>query len=204
MFLVRHGATANNTARPPVLQGRGSDLPMSEIGLRQARETAGFLSGHAIAAVYASPLRRARETAEEIARPHGLPVETLPELIECDVGVWEGMSWAQIAADHPVAHRRFLDDPAQNPYLGGETLEQVRVRAAPALDRLLLNHTGQSFVVVAHNVVNRVYLACHLGVRLLRARCIPQANCGVNTLESSGGSVRVLTVNQHFHLTRAD
>ena len=54
---------------------------------------------------------------------------------------------------------------------------------------------------MAHNVVNRVYLAHHLGVPLIRARCIPQSNGGVNTLETCAGRVRLLAINEHFHLS---
>lgn len=200
LLLLRHGATANNTANPPRLQGRGSDMPLSEIGREQARRTAEFLADRAIDAVYASPLSRAVETAEAIAAPHGLTVSRVAEFIECDVGAWEGLSWAEVAAASPDEHRRFLADPAAHSYAGGESLRQVFERAAPALDRLLRGGTGRTIVVVAHNVVNRVVLAPLLGVPLSLARGIPQANCGINVLRHGGGRTKLLTLNGVWHL----
>jgi broad specificity phosphatase PhoE len=198
LYLVRHGATANNLATPPVLQGCRANPPLSAIGLRQARETAIHLAACELSAVYSSPLLRARQTAIEIATPRRLPVTEEPVLIECDVGWWEGLSWRQIAAEFPDAHRRFHEDPSTYPYLGGETLEQVRRRVIPFLDRLLAGNLGRRVVVVAHNVVNRVYLAHCLGVSLARARSVPQANCGVNLLRYADGSVTPLAINLRF------
>ena len=90
LYLVRHGATANNEARPPRLQGRRTDPALSDEGQEQSRETGRLLASQRIEAVYTSPLLRARQTARAIAEPHGLPVEVVDDLIEVDVGRWEG------------------------------------------------------------------------------------------------------------------
>jgi broad specificity phosphatase PhoE len=202
MFLLRHGATDNNVAVPPRLQGRRTDPGLSAEGRRQSAETADCLASWPIRAVYASPLRRAQETAAAIALPHRLAVIACPALTECDVGLWEGLTWQAIAAAHPADHARFIADPAAHPYLGGESLTDVRHRAQPALDALLAEHAGQAIVVVAHNVVNRAYLAGHLGLPLAAARGIAQANCGINVLRRREGQTKLLTVNSQFHLSR--
>jgi broad specificity phosphatase PhoE len=202
-LLVRHGATANNVCRPLKLQGRGSDLPLSAEGLRQAQETGRFLADVHLAAVYSSPLLRARQTAEAIARSHALPVQTLPDFIEVDVGQWEDWSWEDICTRWPEEHRRFMDDPASHPYLGGETMGQVYQRVAPAWDVLLRQHTGQTVVVVTHNVVNRVILAPLLGLPLKQARSIHQDNCGVNVIQCRGGETKLITLNSVGHLSEA-
>ena len=201
LYLVRHGATANNVARPARLQGRATDLPLSPDGERQAAETANFLSNDQIAAVYSSPLLRAVQTAESIALAHGLPPARLDDLIECDIGRWEGRSWEEIEASEPEAFRLFTADPATNPYAGGENLEQVHARVAPAIDRLLTNSAGKAIVVVAHNVVNRAYLAQYMNLPLSRARTIPQHNCGISLLSSQSGVVKLVTLNSIFHLS---
>jgi broad specificity phosphatase PhoE len=201
MFLLRHGATDNNLAVPPRLQGRRTDPGLSVDGLRQSGEAAELLRAWPIRAVYASPLRRAQETAAVIAQPHRLAVVACPAITECDVGEWEGLTWRAIAAAHPEAHARFIADPAMHPYLGGESLTDVRDRVRGALDALLDDHAGQALVVVAHNVVNRAYLAGYLGVPLAAARGIAQANCGVNVLRRRDGRTRLLTLNAQFHLS---
>ena len=94
LYLIRHAATANNRAKPPRLQGRRTNPGLSEEGHRQAEQTARFLSSAGLKAVFSSPLLRARQTAEAIATPHGLDVITVDDLIEVDVGIWEGRDWA--------------------------------------------------------------------------------------------------------------
>jgi broad specificity phosphatase PhoE len=96
LYLVRHGATINNTADPPLLQGCKSDPPLSEAGIAQAEAAARLLSRRPIDVVYCTPLLRSRQTAERIAACHSLFVEEVPQLTECDVGLWEGRSWVEI------------------------------------------------------------------------------------------------------------
>ncbi|MBL9124463.1 MAG: histidine phosphatase family protein [Planctomycetaceae bacterium] len=200
MFLVRHGATANNEAHPPRLQGCRSDAELSAIGRRQAEQAAALLHAESIQAVYASPLRRARETAAAIARPHCLEVALVEGLTECDVGDWEGRSWSEIERDDPERFRRFIEDSAIHPYAGGESLDQVRDRVAPVFRDLGQRHRGGAIVIVAHNVVNRVALAHWLGWPIAKARGIPQSNCGVNLIDYADDKFTVVTINGAFHL----
>lgn len=200
LYLVRHGATENNRARPPRLQGRRTDPPLSDEGLGQARDTARLLADCPIDAVYSSPLLRARQTAEPIARQHGLEVQVVEGLIEVDVGDWEGRAWDEIERTNPEAYRAFMTDATVHPYLGGETIQTVLDRTAPTIEKLLAENVGRTSVAVAHNVVNRAYLAGLLDVPLARYRSVPQDNCGVNVLRYRNGSVKVVTVNGVFHL----
>jgi broad specificity phosphatase PhoE len=200
LLLVRHGATANNVAQPPRLQGRRSDAELSEAGRQQSKLTADFLRPFALSAIYSSPLSRARQTAAEIAAPHGVPVTIVDGLTECDVGEWEGRSWIDIEREDPDRFRMFIADSAANPYAGGESLGEVRARIAPVFAALAEEHSGQAIAVVAHNVVNRVYLADLLGWPIAQARSIPQSNCGVNLIEHSSDAAKVLTINAALHL----
>jgi broad specificity phosphatase PhoE len=199
--LVRHGATANNRADPPRLQGRRTDPPLSDEGLEQARRTGEFLAGYALDAVYSSPLLRARQTAEAIAKPHALCAQIVDDLIEVDVGVWEGRSWVEIEKTDPEAYRAFMADATVNPYLGGENLQTVLARAAPAFEQLMEQNLGRLIAVVAHNVVNRAYLARLIGMPVARYRSIPQDNCGVTLLRYRKGRATVVTINGVYHLS---
>jgi broad specificity phosphatase PhoE len=197
---LRHGATKNNVARPPLLQGCGSDLGLALDGLRQARQTAELFRALPLAAVYGSNLLRSIETAQIIATPHGLEAIQLEALSEVDVGRWEGRSWDEIAATDPQAYRQIMDDPARHGYPDGETLLQVESRATPALRQLMASHRGRQVVVVAHNAVNRVFLATLLQIPLSRARRIRQDNCGVNVIGYRDGEMELVTLNAVFHL----
>jgi broad specificity phosphatase PhoE len=200
LFLIRHGATDANLRRPYVLQGRGMDLSLSAAGRGQAACAARLLQPEPIVAVYSSPMRRASETAEFIAAPRDLRVETLDALTECDVGRWEGLDWDTIRAQFPREYEEFQLDCARHPYLGGESYGDVFARAVPVIEELLDRHAGQAFAVVAHNVVNRTLVAHAIGLELALAKDIQQANGSVNVLARIEGRTRLVSANSMFHL----
>jgi broad specificity phosphatase PhoE len=200
MYLIRHGATANNDARPVRLQGRRTDPGLSDQGRDQAERTGAFFAQSDVDAVYSSPLRRARETAGAIATPHEVAVEIVEGLVEVDVGDWEGRPWDEVERANPEAYRLFMSDASVHPYLGGETITTVRDRSLPVIQRLMAENTGRTIVAVAHNVVNRTCLAHWLGMPLKQYRSIPQDNCGINLLRYRGGKVKLVTLNAVEHL----
>jgi broad specificity phosphatase PhoE len=201
LYLIRHGATVSNLADPPVLQGRGVDHGLSPEGRRQAEQTAELMASASLSAVYSSTMRRARETAEAIARHHELPVSARPQLVEADVGQWEGMSWAEVASRYADEHRLFLEEPESHGYVGGETIGEVQRRATETINEIMRSHPGQQVAVVAHSVVNRSYLAGVLGLSLRFGRMVTQENCGVNVLRYRRGKTKLITLNAVFHLT---
>ena len=200
MYLVRHGATEANLARPARLQGRGLNLRLSEVGRRQAQATADFFAKRPIDAIFSSPMIRAMETAELVAQPHGHQVQTREELVEVHVGDWEERSWDDIVASEPEAYARFIEHPGTHGYPGGESFQDVQNRALPVLHELLQENMGRRLVVIAHNVVNRACLAGMLGLPINNARTIQQQNCGVNIVRWKAGEVQVRTMNATFHL----
>jgi broad specificity phosphatase PhoE len=200
LYLVRHGATDANLRRPYVLQGRGIDLPLNATGAQQAERVAALLAQNPVVAVYSSPMRRALETARAIAARCGLEVVVREELIECNVGRWEGLNWDGVREQFPREYEDFQRDPSQFPYMGGETYADVARRAVPVLEELLQQHRGQEFAAVAHNIVNRVSVATFLGLDLSRAKEIHQANGGVNVVRRENGRTQLLTLNSAFHL----
>ena len=216
LYLIRHGATDNNEANPPRLQGRRTDPPLSVQGREQAEQTGRWLARQGIDAVFSSPLLRARQTAEAIAccisplplgegqgvrAAAGLPVQLIDDLIEIDVGCWEGLAWEEIERRDPEAYRLFLADASIHPYLGGENLRTVLARTIPALNRLMAANLGRRVAVVAHNVVNRAYLTHLLDLPLRKYRSVPQDNCGVNVLRYADGAVKLVTINAVGHLS---
>ncbi len=204
LLLIRHGSTDANERRPYILQGNSIDLPLNERGRSQAEAVADLLASSPIRAIHTSTLRRAIETSQAIARRHGLDVVSHPELNEVDVGRWEGLDWAAIERNDPEHHARFLENPAETPYLGGESYADVHRRAAPKLAELLARHAGELIVVVAHNVVNRALLAPLLGLDLRHAKDIAQANTCVNVLKHRSGKTKVITLNSFPHLPESE
>jgi broad specificity phosphatase PhoE len=200
LYLVRHGATEANERVPYILQGSGIDLPLSSKGQCQADAVAAFLPQFPIRKVYSSNMLRARQTAETIARRLNVQSQIVDNLHECSVGVWEGLDWATIKGRFPLEHGQFMHNPAETPYLGGESYGDVLRRAKPVVTRLLAEHAGESIAVVAHNVVNRTLLSDLMGLELKRAPRINQANCCVNLIRVRAGKTELISLNAVFHL----
>jgi len=199
LFLIRHGSTGPNECRPFVLQGCEINGPLTELGQRQSQSVARALAEFQIHAVYASSLTRAMQTAEFIAAPHQLPVTPVPDLRECSVGRWEGKSWEQIQAEDPEGHAHFFANPVEHPHPGGESYTDVLNRVKPAITQRLEQHAGQNVVIVAHNLVNRVYLAELVGIDLRHARKLRQMNCCINLLHHHQGLTELVTLNSVLH-----
>ncbi len=199
LFMVRHGATDNNLADPPLLQGR-ADVPLSVAGQQQAERTGQLLSSQSIRRVYSSPLLRARQTAAAIAKPHALDVDVVEALEEIDVGEWEGRSWKEIAVSEPQRYHQFMSNPAEHGYAGGENVTDLFSRIQPAMAQLLAANLGGQIVVVGHNLVNRTFLARLLDLPLAQVRKVNQDNCGVSVARYRDGETKLLTLNSAFHL----
>jgi broad specificity phosphatase PhoE len=200
LYLIRHGATEANLARPARIQGRRHDPPLAPLGVRQAEATRDFLAIRPVDHCYTSPLLRAAQTAAIVAAPHGLSPRPLEALLEADAGDWEGLDWQTVRARDAEGFRRFHANPARFGYPGGESFADVHGRVAPALDDLLLRHAGEAVLVVAHHVVNRTYLAALLGLGPEQARQVTLDNCGISVVVRDGDGVGVATLNAAFHL----
>jgi broad specificity phosphatase PhoE len=200
LYLVRHGATKANERVPYILQGHAIDFALSAVGEEQARSLASFLRQFPIRRVFSSSMVRARQTAEAVACELGLVAEVTGDLQECDVGVWEGLDWETIRQRYPEEHARFVANPAEVPYLGGESYGDVLRRARPVIDRLLEESAGQSIAVVAHNVVNRTILADLMGLDLRLAPRIAQGNGCINLIRRRDDRCELVTLNSLFHM----
>jgi broad specificity phosphatase PhoE len=151
LYVVRHAEPAITG----VLLGQ-SDPPLSESGRRHAAE---LLRGTRLEIVYTSPLRRARETAELIAR--GAPIAVVGDLREITYGDWDGRTWAEIHAKHPELARRKLEDWRGVTPPGGELWDEFEARVRRAFERIKCG--PQPAALVAHAAVNRVLTGVDLG-----------------------------------------
>lgn len=200
LYLIRHAATDANLAKPAHLQGRGRNPPLAAVGVRQAEMTRDALGLHYFGACYCSPLKRALQTATILAEPHELKPQTVDDLTECDVGIWEGLSWADIENQYPEEYQKYMANPARNGYPGGETFADVHERTCRAMEEIFDNHEGETILVVAHHVVGRVYLAGLLGLPPSQGRKVSLGNCGISIVEKKDDTLSVKTLNSMFHL----
>jgi broad specificity phosphatase PhoE len=195
LYLVRHAATPANLQKPAKLQGCRTNPDLHPIGVRQAIATRDFLAIRPIEFVYSSPLRRSLRTAEIIAEPHSLSPIAIDDLIECDVGAWEGRSWEEIKQSEPDHYARYHADPSTTGYRGGENFREVHDRVVRAMDEIVARHVGSTVLVVSHHIVNRTYLAGVLGLGPARARMVSLDNCAISIVHREQGKSTVATLN---------
>src|SRR5581483_8881321 len=130
VFMVRHGSTV--VSAEDRFAG-ATDVQLSDEGRKQTRRLATRLSHEKIAAVYASPLGRTRETAEILAQPHKLKVQMRDGLREINHGHWEQMTRREVEQKFPEEAAEWEKDPYSFAPAGGESGLAVTARALPAL-----------------------------------------------------------------------
>jgi len=203
ILLVRHGETDWNLAGR--FQGR-SDVPLNQKGREQASALALALKRESLAAIYCSPLARAKETAHLIKAYHpSVPLYEEEGLVEMNLGEFEGIEgprWAEKYADFRNAWR---DNPASVTMPGGESLQEVQARSMAALERISKAHPPDcTLLVCSHNFVILTILCHALEIPLDRFRELKQGTAAMNVLYLQGGRLRAEVVNDRSHLPREE
>ncbi len=199
IVLVRHGQTAWN--REVRFRGQ-ADVELDEFGLQQAQATGRYLAARwPVVAVYASPLRRATQTAEAIARAHGLTAHPLEGLLDINFGEFQGLSLDEAAQCYPAVYRAWDEVPHTVHFPGGEGLDDVRGRIVAALDEVIARHPEQAVALVSHTVANRVLLCAVLGWGNDRFWRLRQETCAVNVFDAEDdGTFTIVLLNDTCHL----
>lgn len=196
LLLARHGQTAWNASRR--FQG-STDVRLSERGRAQAAALGRRLSGRRLAAVYVSPLRRARETARIVLETRGstLPVVSVDELRELSLGQWEGRTVDEIKGHEGDPYLAWLRAPHDCLPPGGEPLDRVAARVRQGLDRIAAAHAEEDEVlVVAHGGVISVYACDLLGSSFNSLWRLRVDNCSLTVVKPP----RLVSVNDTSHL----
>ncbi|MET0152868.1 MAG: histidine phosphatase family protein [Candidatus Binatia bacterium] len=198
IFLVRHGATVLSAED----RFAGStDVELSDEGRMQAARLAERLGAEDIGAVYASPMRRTRETAAILAAPHRLEVQTRDGLREIDHGRWEQMTRAEVESRYADEYAAWEADPFTFAPRGGEAGIAVMARALPALREIVVAHEGRKVVVVSHKATIRLVISSLLGIdaRGYRDR-LDQSPASLNILDFKGPvRARLMLYNDVSH-----
>jgi broad specificity phosphatase PhoE len=194
VVLVRHGESEANVAG--TWHGR-TDGPLSAHGRAQAAALGDRYEW--VDRVYASPLERARLTADALARANGLTVETRDDLVEVDLGEWEGLTGGEIAAGHPELWSAVFERGEDLPRGGsGETFEAAGRRLRNAIDDVVARHPGERLALVSHGG-----LIFALATRILQIdwrgfRCLGfPANAAVSHVRVANGSFVLADYNTH-------
>jgi probable phosphoglycerate mutase len=163
LLLVRH-ALHDWVGRG--IAGRQPQVTLNGEGELQARDLAQRLAGTRIDAIYSSPQPRARATAEPLAQARGMRIEVLHEFDEIAFGEWEGMSFAELDANHHDAWQHWVHRRASARLPGGENIAQVRDRAMQGVRRVRDECRDGTALVVSHGDVIKTIVATQLEMSL--------------------------------------
>jgi probable phosphoglycerate mutase len=191
VLLVRHGLTPTTGVKLP---GRARGLHLSDEGRRQAEGAAARIAKIAkVVAVYSSPLERARETAQIIAKARNMAVRIERGLLEIDIGRFQGLALKD-AAQRPE-WKAIQQHPSGFRFEGGESFTEMQARVTGAIARMVARHAGRIVVAVSHADPIKAAVAHALGTPLDLFQRIVIGTASISAIAYSPSGAAVLTVN---------
>jgi probable phosphoglycerate mutase len=183
LYLVRHGQSVANVTWQ--FSYKRFDPPLTELGREQAQITAEYLRAIPVDAMYASPMLRARQTAEIFKAAIGLDFEVIEELREVNVGELEDLPSSKESWDvHFQVHRDWADGRLDVCFPGGENYHGLSGRALKAFARIVAERPGQASLVVGHGAIFTAAVdALCPDVRMAEIMTLPNRNCGITTVD---------------------
>src|SRR5579883_112492 len=163
LWLVRHAEVEERYHN--VFGGR-IDMELSPSGHKQAEALGRYFRGKSFEAIYASPMKRARQTVECLTDRNGPAPLFKEELREGDFGDWTGLHWTQVKSKYGVSAFNWLDQIEAAGIANGECARMLRARLEPCLGEILQRHVGQNVMIVCHGGVIRGLLAILLDLPL--------------------------------------
>ena len=199
LYLVRHGQT--EFSRENRFCGT-SDPPLTKAGAAMAEAFAKAYASVKWEAIYTSPMVRARQTADALARLTGTTPIIEDGLKEIAYGEWEALTVDAVKARWPDAYAYWADDVASRGTPGGETAFHVAARAMRAVEAIRTRHEGGNVLLVSHKATLRIITCALLGldVRLFRER-IAQPVAAVTMFEIAGGTAKLAILGDRSHLS---
>ncbi|MGQ9904079.1 MAG: histidine phosphatase family protein [Anaerolineae bacterium] len=194
LFLIRHAQSTANADRR--IQG-WLDSPLSELGRQQVQALCERFRSTPLNAVYASPLARAVDTAQEIASIHNLAVMLDDRLKEYNMGQWTGLSRAEIEALSPGID---LDAEYELAVPDGETAQEMYSRIEPFLREVMSRHAGETIAIITHGGTLGMLVGTMLGLPVMRRHPFSFSNTSVTEVTYEGGRWRLQRLNDQCHL----
>lgn len=210
VVIVRHGQSSYNTERR--IQGHNDTSILTQKGRVDALKVGDALANLKFAAVYTSPLQRAKQTAEVICNclATAAPLKSEEKLIEIDLPLWEGMLVQEVREKFPEDYRCWQEHPNELlmllPPQGTRKHFPVLAlfeQARQFWQEILPRHAGETILLVGHNGINRALISTALGISPSRYHSLQQCNCGISVLNFAGGleqPVQLESLNQIAHL----
>jgi broad specificity phosphatase PhoE len=183
LILARHGETVWNVEK--IFRGR-ADVDLDEVGIEQAELLGNSLRNWKLEAIYSSPLKRALDTANIVARYQKVGVHTAEGLTDFNYGDWQSLPEQEVKRLYPTLLNEWHNNPHKVRMPDGESLEDVRGRATEVVTGILSKHEG-SVVLVSHRVVLKVLVCYLLGLDNSHFWNISQDVCGITIFDCVDG-----------------
>lgn len=198
IYLIRHGRTQWN--KEEVFRGQ-ADIPLDELGRRQAAAIGETLKGKGIRAMITSPLKRAVETAT-IAKCALTDIKIIedPRLTDVNFGEWQGLTLGEVKTRYPQLYKTWATNPGDVTFPGGDSLKQVAQRCWSVLMEVSLNDHVQPVALFTHRVVNKILLIQALGAGFGAFWKVRQDTACINLLVREGDTFSVHLLNDTCHL----
>ena len=197
LFLVRHGRTGWN--KEQIFRGH-KDVPLDDVGREEALLVGERLKGEGIRGIFSSPLSRAKETAEAVAKFHKVEVHVMPGLNDLNFGEWEGLSRQEVEERYPDLYGKWQKTPQKVIFPGGEGLDSVRSRGMEAAKEIIKQHPQEAVALVSHRVVLKVLICALLGLDNSHFWNIAQDTTAINSFHHHNGTWSCNFLNDTCHL----
>lgn len=178
IIMVRHGQSETNVRK--VFTGQ-IDAPLTDLGREQARRMAAYLDQYKVDKIYASSLSRAAETAEAIAQRQNCAIEKQNELMEINSGLWQGLTFEEIAEKYPQTYAAWRSDIGNAAPDGGETCKQLYDRVT-VFFKEVLEAPEETICLVCHATPIRMmesYIRCGSAAGAQEIPWVPNASVTV-------------------------
>ncbi len=196
LILARHGETVWNVEK--IYRGR-TDVNLDKVGIKQAELLGKYLSNWELAAIYSSPLSRATDTANIIARYQKIGVQIAEGLVDFDYGEWQSLPEQEVKRLYPDLLNEWHNNPHKVRMPAGESLEDVRRRAIEVVNDAFSKYQG-SVVLVSHRVVIKVLICSLLGLDNSHFWNIKQDVGGITIFNYVDGRFVLTSHNDTSHL----
>jgi 2,3-bisphosphoglycerate-dependent phosphoglycerate mutase len=200
LCIVRHGETAWNAEHR--VQGQ-LDIPLNEIGLRQAQAVGRTLKDERFDAIYSSDLVRARQTAQPSANLFSMKILLEKDLRERHYGIFERLTYAEVKVRYPEDYARFEARDPEYAFRTGESLKDFSARSIAVISRIVNEHEDENILVFTHGgVLDKLYRFI-TGLPLSAERNFGIPNAGLNRVELTPSGWQIRSWADAAHLERA-
>lgn len=183
IFLIRHGESQQNI--DDVLSGI-TDIPLSDNGKLQCAILAQYFDNIQIDKVFATPLQRAKDSAEIIFPKHASSIEILESLIEFNYGEYEGYRRTEYENSNDSIIQQWITAPSNLTFPGGDNIREHAKKSLAGIAQLASKNQDSTIACISHRTTIRLILAQVIGLSLDNFRSLPCSNCGVSEITFDG------------------